>query len=159
MIWFKNWLMGIVAAALAVSLAQAMTPEGPVRKVGRLVGGMVLLLAVARPLLRLEPAMTAMAQLPGAEVSQVRVEEGGEEMMKTLIAQKAGAYIVDKGRELGLSCEATVTVAEGASDWPVPWEAEIRGSWSEAQQQALARAIAEDLAIPAERQSFREEDV
>ena len=151
MIWFKNWLMGIVAAALAVSLAQAMTPEGPVRKVGRL--------AVAHPLLRLEPAMTAMAQLPGAEVSQVRIEEGGEEMMKTLIAQKAGAYIVDKGSALGCVCAAKVTVATDDTGWPVPWQVEVLGNMTAAQQQALARAIAEDLAIPAERQSFREEDV
>ena len=154
MIWFKNWLMGIVAAALAVSLAQAMTPEGPVRKVGRLVGGMVLLLAVARPLLRLEPAMTAMAQLPGAEVSRVRIEEGGEEMMKTLIAQKAGAYIVDKGSALGCVCAAKVTVATDDTGWPVPWLTVCCSCL-----RALARAIAEDLAIPAERQSFREEDV
>ena len=159
MIWFKNWLMGIVAAALAVSLAQAMTPEGPVRKVGRLVGGMVLLLAVGRPLLRLEPAMSAMAHIPGAEVSRVRIEEGGEEMMKTLIAQKAGAYIVDKGSALGCVCAAKVTVATDDTGWPVPWQVEVSGSMTAAQQQALARAIAEDLAIPAERQSFREEDV
>ena len=131
MIWFKNWLMGIVAAALAVSLAQAMTPEGPVRKMGRLVGGMVLLLAVARPLLRLEPAMTAMAQLPGAEVSRVRIEEGGEEMMKTLIAQKAGAYIVDKGQSLGLRCKAEVVVAVDSSGWPVPWEATVSHCWGD----------------------------
>lgn len=157
MIWFKNWLMGIVAAALAVSLAQAMTPEGPVRKVGRLVGGMVLLLAVARPLLRLEPAMTAMAQLPGAEVSQVRIEEGGEEMMKTLIAQKAGAYIVDKGQSLGLQCEVRVGVALDGSGWPVPWEAEISGAWTAEQKKSLSRAVEEDLGIPVERQSFREE--
>lgn len=46
----KNWLLGITAAALAVSLAQALTPEGTVKKIGRLVGALVLLLAALRPL-------------------------------------------------------------------------------------------------------------
>ena len=45
----RSWLLGVTAAALAVALAQALTPEGTVKKVGRLVGGMVLLLAVAKP--------------------------------------------------------------------------------------------------------------
>lgn len=79
--------------------------------------------------------------------------------MKTLIAQKAGAYIVDKGSALGCVCAAKVTVATDDTGWPVPWQVEVSGSMTAAQQQALARAIAEDLAIPAERQSFREEDV
>lgn len=155
MIWFKSWLMGIVAAALTVSLAQALTPEGPVRKVGRLVGGLVLLLAVARPPLRLEAALPVMAEVPAAEASAGKT---GEEMLKTLIAQKAGAYIVDKGSALGLTCAATVTVAVDDTGWPVPWQAEVRGPLTVSQREALAKAIAEDLAIPPERQSFQKEE-
>lgn len=153
----RDWLLGVVAAAMAVALAQALTPEGAVKRIGRLAGGLVLLLAVVKPVGDLAAGRLT---LPGLALPTLGTEEAGqagEEVMKSLIAQKVGAYIVDKGRELGLSCEATVTVAEGASDWPVPWEAEIRGSWSEEQRQALSRAVEEELDIPAQRQSFREE--
>ena len=44
MSWFRTYLMGVVSAAMVVALAQALTPEGAVKKIGRLVGGIVLLL-------------------------------------------------------------------------------------------------------------------
>lgn len=153
----REWLLGMVAAALAVALAQALTPEGTVKKVGRLIGGLVLLLAAVRPLTGLlsesrEPAAEAFS--PATETETV---QGGMEVMKTLIAQKTGAYIVDKGQSLGLACEVRVTVAMDDSGWPVPWEAEIRGTWTPEQKEELSRVVEEELSIPAQRQSFREE--
>lgn len=59
--WFRSWLLGVVAAALAVAMAQALTPEGAVKKVGKLVGGLVLLLAVTKPILQLDPGDLAVA--------------------------------------------------------------------------------------------------
>jgi len=153
----KNWLLGVTAASLAVALAQAMTPEGSVKKVGRLVGGLVLLLAVAKPLLTLDPGALAVtaAAYEGASVQDP--EKAGEETMKTLIARKTGAYIEDKGRALGCRCTARVTVETDENGWPVPWQAEIAGQWTGRQREELSRAIAEELEIPAERQTFREE--
>lgn len=153
----KEWLLGVTAAALAVSLAQALTPEGTVKKIGRLVGGLVLLLAAVRPLMGWEGAPLGSLSL-SPEPSAV--EEGarsGEQVMKTLIAQKAGAYIVDKGQSLGISCTAEVGVAVDSSGWPVPWEATVSGEWTQAQKKALSQAVEEELGIPAQRQSFREE--
>lgn len=154
----KTWLLGVTAAALAVSLAQALTPEGTVKKIGRLAGGLVLLLAAVRPLTSWNgelPKGVSLAPDPGL------VEEAaqsGEEAMKILIAQKAGAYIVDKGQSLGCRVtRAAVTVAEDPSGWPVPWSVELTGSWTGEGRQALERAVAEELNIPPERQSYQEE--
>lgn len=154
----REWILGMVAAALALALAQALTPEGTVKQIGRLVGGLVLALAVLKPVLTLEQGeLPLWESLPGG-VTQAQTAQTGEEVLKTLIAQKAGAYIVDKGQSLG--CEVTaasVTVALEPSGWPVPWSVQITGSWTEAQRQALSRAVEEDLAIPGERQSYQEE--
>ena len=152
----KDWLLGVVATALAVALAQALTPDGTVKKVGRLVGGLVLLMAVAQPLLRLDPNQLAVAAAAYSGVEGEKEFSGGEEVLKTLIAQKAGAYIVDKGQSLGLQCEVRVGVALDGSGWPVPWEAEISGAWTAEQKKSLS-AAAEELNIPAQRQSFQEE--
>ena len=155
----RDWLLGVTAAALAVALAQALTPEGTVKKVGRLVGGLVLLLAVARPLLTLEPgtlAVTAAGWDLGEEASGIKT---GEDVMKTLIAEKTSAYIVDKGGALGLACTAEITVETDANGWPMPWSVTVRGSWTQRQRQELSRIIAQELAIPAERQSFQKEGV
>lgn len=154
---WREWLLGVVAAALAVSLAQALTPEGSVKRVGRLVGGLVLLLAVLRPLTTLLPGEAALPAMAYGPLTAEEAAQGGEEVMKTLIGEKAGAYIVDKGQALGISCGARVTVALDDSGWPVPWEAEIWGTWTPEEKRALSRAVEEDLNIPAQRQSFREE--
>jgi len=152
----RNWLLGIVAAALALSLAQALTPEGAVKRVGRLIGGLVLLLAVLKPLLTLDPGelTAATAAYWGEEALPQETDE--EEILRGLIAQRAGAYIVDKGEQLGLTCSATVTVVEGAGGWSVPWSVEVRGSWSAEGKRALSECIAADLDIPADRQTFLE---
>ena len=152
----KGWLLGVVATALAVALAQALTPDGTVKKVGRLVGGLVLLMAVAQPLLRLDPNQLAVAAAAYSGVEGEKEFSGGEEVLKTLIAQKAGAYIVDKGQSLGCLCQVQVTVAEDDSGWPVPWSVVMTGSWTQEQKKALS-AAAEELNIPAQRQSFQEE--
>ena len=153
----KNWLLGLTAAALAVSLAQALSPEGTVKKVGRLVGALVLLLAALRPLTGWEGTLPGAPAIPEAAVEGSG--QSGEQVMKILIAQKAGAYIVDKGQSLGLRCKAEVGVALDDSGWPTPWEAVISGNWTAEQKKALSRAVEEELGIPAQRQNFREEGV
>lgn len=155
MSFLKEWLLGVTAAALAVALAQALTPEGTVKKLLRLIGGLVLLLAVTRPLKGLVPA--ALPD-PGALAPSVETaERAGEEVMKTLIAQKVGAYIVDKGSTLGCPCTAQVTVAEDESGWAIPWSVQVRGQWTAEGKKELSQAIARELDIPAERQTFLEE--
>jgi len=151
----RTWLLQVAAAALVLAVAQALTPEGAIKKIVRLAGGMVLLLAVVRPVLGLEggslPALT-----PPAELTEAA--PGGEEVLKTLIAQKAGAYIVDKGSSLGCQITAVrVTAADDGSGWPVPWSAELTGTWTGEQKRALRRELEAGLGIPPERQSYREE--
>ena len=155
MSFLRQWLLGITAAALAAALAQALTPEGTVKKLLRLTGGLVLLLAVVRPLKGLAPAALPR---PGDLVPSVETAEtAGEEVMKTLIAQKVGAYIVDKGDQLGCPCTAQVTVAEDGSGWAVPWSVEVRGQWTDKKKKELSQLIAQELNIPEERQTFLEE--
>lgn len=155
MSFLRQWLLGVTAAALTVALAQALTPEGTVKKLLRLMGGLVLLLAVVQPLKSLSPA--ALPD-PGALAPSVETAEtAGEEVMKTLIAQKVGAYIVDKGSALGCPCTAQVTVAEDGSGWTVPWSAQMRGQWTAEGKKELSRLIARELNIPVERQTFLEE--
>ena len=150
----KDWLLGVVAAALAVALAQAVTPEGTVKRVGRLAGGLVLTLAILRPLPYLG---TASLSLPAFQTEGEEAADPGTEPLKILIAQKAGAYIVDKGAQAGLSCTVAVTVAEDESGWPVPWSAEVVGEHFTGEQKAALSRAMEELDIPRERQSFRKE--
>ena len=50
----RQWLLGITAAAMLVALAEALCPDGNIRGILRLTGGLVLLAAVLNPLLKLD---------------------------------------------------------------------------------------------------------
>lgn len=157
----RSWLVGITCAAMIVALAESLSPAGAVRKVGRLTGGLVLLLAILRPVAALD-----LGDLSGI-LAQYRVEAAGystllddenERLMKAIIEEETGAYILDKAAVLGIEdCTVTVAVADG--ERPVPEAVTVMGSLTENQQRALSRQIEADLAIPEERQTYRGEDV
>ena len=50
----RSWLLTVIAASLICALADALMPPGAVRRVGRLVCGLVLLGAILTPLARLD---------------------------------------------------------------------------------------------------------
>ncbi|SBW03518.1 Stage III sporulation protein AF [uncultured Eubacteriales bacterium] len=157
----RSWLVGITCAAMIVALAESLSPAGAVHKVGRLTGGLVLLLAILRPVAALD-----LGDLSGI-LAQYRVEAAGystllddenERLMKAIIEEETSAYILDKAAVLGIEdCTVTVAVADG--ERPVPEAVTVMGSLTENQQRALSRQIEADLAIPEERQTYRGEDV
>ena len=142
----KSWLVGITCAAMVVALAEGLMPDGVVRKVGRLTGALVMLLAVIQPVLQVDGAALASsltqyrAQAAGYSQS---LEEENRELMKKLIAEQAGAYILDKAQALGAA----------------PTSVTVRGDLTQSQIAALTRQIAADFAIPAQRQTYITEDV
>ena len=159
----KSWLVGITCAAMVVTLAEGLMPEGTVRKIGRLTGGLVLLLAVTRPLISLDPA--ALTEMLGGDVQswsgeEATLEQANEDLMKTIIAERTGAYILDKAAALGVSCQVVVTVGpleEGG--YPVPQAVTVSGELTRQQCQMLTQTIAADLGIPADRQTYERGDV
>ena len=56
--------------------------------------------------------------------------------------------------ELGLEVTVRVETRTEGNGIPVPWSAELTGSWS----QALASALETELGIPAERQVWHERE-
>ena len=117
----------------------------------------VLLLVLLRPVLG--------ADLEHLELDfdhyQAAVEERQEELadtqteaMASIIAEQTEAYILDKAGELGLEVTVRVETRTEGNGIPVPWSAELTGSWS----QALASALETELGIPAERQVWHERE-
>lgn len=149
----RAWLLSVTAAAFAVALAQALTPAGTVKKVGKLVGGLVLLLAVVRPVLRLDVDELA---VHAAFYDQAPAEELRRSALGTHIANSTAAYIVQQAAQLGAVCSAVVEVETDADGWPVPVAAEMTGSMTKAQRQALSALLTAELNIPVEGQIFGE---
>ena len=53
MTFLRSWLLSVTACAVLVSIVQQLTDGGAMKKIVRFVGGMVLMLAMLRPLLSL----------------------------------------------------------------------------------------------------------
>ena len=143
----RQWLVGITCAAMVTALAESLCPAGSVRRLVRLTGGLVLLLAVLQPLVKLDTEALARAlseyRLDVSGYSD-QLEEENERLMKDIIEEQSAAYIQDK--------------AAGDGDWPVPQTVVITGNLTEEQQETLRRTIEADFAIPAERQRYESGD-
>ena len=154
----RQWLLGIVLTSLAGGLARQLAPQGREQAMVRLAGGLLLALAILRPL--------AGGDWEGLEVPaggfSLQTEEQAEvyrknqqEALSAIIAEKTEAYILDKANQLGLACTVRVTVAAGEGGIPLPVSAAVRGAYSP----ALAECMEEEVGIPAQKQIWLEEEI
>lgn len=153
----RQWIVGITCAAVIGALAEGLVPRGGGRKALRLAVGLLLMLAVLRPLAEADPDVLA----EGLTHWRLRAEGYGEildtkdaALIKTIIEERTCAYISDKARELGISCTAEVVYHYGEDGAVWPTEAVLRGSFTLSQKESLARVLEAELAIPAENLTF-----
>ena len=152
-----KWLLSVSATALAVSVLQTLIPEGGIRRVATFIGGLLLLAVLLRPVLELD--LSGLSDgledwTEQVETRQAELEQQQTDALAAGIAERTAAYISDKGAALGLTVTAVVETGAGADGVTVPVAVEVTGPWSA----ALSACIAEDLGIPAERQTWKERD-
>jgi stage III sporulation protein AF len=159
--FLRTWLLGITAAALLAAAADSLIPAGAVKKIGKLVGGLVLMLAGISPLVSLDPELLSL------NLTQYRARSGSYgaaigdangRLLKAIIEEKSAAYIEEKADALGISCSASVQTRTGEEDYPYPYAAEITGDLTEAQKETVGAIVEQDLAVPPERIAFCTED-
>lgn len=151
----REWLSAVVAVAMLLTVAQALTPEGTIRKIASFTGGLILLVTLLQPVLgadlsRLDLNLDTYGQ--AIQERQAELEEAGSMELTERIETQTAAYISDKADALGLTVTVRVETQPGASGVPVPWSAEVTGPRSE----ALAAYIEEELGIPRGRQIWHE---
>lgn len=153
----RSWLIGIAAAAVAAALADSLTPDGAVKKIGKLAGGLVLVIAVVKPLIGLDYGAMAGALAKyqfASEGYSAALEAENERLVKLIIAERAGAYIQDKAAQLGAVCTVEVTCGVNDEGDPYPAQAAVWGELTQEQISILTRTVEADLAIPAQCQTY-----
>lgn len=152
----RTYLIRLTAASILCAMIRRMVPEGSAGAAARLGAGLLLLLALFRPIASADPVRAAEEVARMASYDPLTAESFSVEtnrLLSSLISGQAEAYILDKAGELGLSVQAEVEMR--VSDYyPVPWSVRIRGSPTPSQKSALASDIAEKLGIPEERQEW-----
>ncbi len=141
----RQWLLGVVLTAFAGTLARQLAVGAKGQAMVRLTAGLLLTLAILRPIAALRWEAPAEGQASDYRKNQ-------QEALAAVIEEKTAAYIWDKANELGLSCEVHVTTAAGESGIPLPDAVTITGSYSP----ALAACIEKEVGIPAGKQNWLE---
>ncbi len=154
----KEWLLGAIAVSFLTAAAQAVMPEGAVKQVGRLACGLILFLALVRPLLGMDYGSLSQAVRDYQEElsdRQETLEETGKELTGDIIAEETDAYIQDMTEELGVDCRITVEWSwEGET--PTPVQAIVTGELSDGDRAALNEALVRDLGLEREQIVYQE---
>ncbi len=156
--WLRTWLLSVLIVSLLCALAEAMMPEGAVRRVGKLVCGLALLCGVLWPVVQAGPFIGPTWSEEWAlelEREQTRLEERLGTDMKRIIEERCDAYIQDKAAQRHRSWKVHVVCREEDGLY-VPDRAEVPSDLSAEEHEELSRLLTEDLGIPPEKQNRRD---
>lgn len=157
----RSWLLAVISVSLLCAVAGALMPQGAVKRVGRLVCGLVLLAAILSPLAELDVEAGQRwlnSYLDSVDLRETELRETVNSQLKIIIEQKYAAYIVDKAAQLGLSCSARVECRETEEGLYLPIRAEVTGSWTVSAQGRLSQILSEELGIPIQSQIYINEE-
>ncbi len=149
----RTWLLGLTAAALLTAGAEALLPpSGGVRRAGRLICGLIVILMLLQPvtgLQRVDWSARLTEYRAEAGVYGSALDETDEALLLGIIAEQSGAYIEEAAAGQGIECRVTVTCARGPEDaYPHPRGARVQGDLTEEQRRQVTDLLERELGIP-----------
>lgn len=157
MTFIKQWILGVIAASMLMALADMLMPDGPVKKAGKLICAMVVLLAVIKPFAVLD--LSAITVFAGNRVnqhlaSQADLENTRQENLKQVIESSCGAYIVDKAKGYGVECQANVLCQRDSEGTFIPAYVTVSGQMQQQQMETIAAMVSQDFGLDIDQITF-----
>lgn len=153
----RNWILGVVAVGLLVSLCQSLSPEGKTQKVSRFCGGLLLFLAVVTPIVQWDITGTLQGFQDYCEsltASEEDVAQAGNTVLKEQVRQRTQQYLQGQAQQLGV--EVTVQVTCKTQDGiPVPDSVTVTGTLTDVQRQQLTRCIQDGFGLTEEQITYQ----
>ena len=154
----REWIIGLCAASVITACAQSIVPGGAVKRVLRLICGLVLTLVLISPLAR--PNREDYALSLAAYHMQIsdlteELQETEKRLNRMYIEERCAAYILDEAHALGLEGRVEVR-AKWRDDCWVPWEARLYIKADNENKRRLSARLEGELGIAAERQTWYE---
>lgn len=149
--FLRSWITGIAGAAMLGVLALAVTPEGTLRKILRVGTALLLSIAVLRPLIGFSGEFSLETALQ--DYRDESVQKPGQDLMESIIAEQARAYIESKAEDSGLSVSVLVE-CRTTDTYPEPYLVTIRSPRPEHARNVLSEIIERDFGLPIERQKY-----
>ena len=144
--FIQNLITSVVGAAVILSIAMRLTPDGGAKKTLSLVGGLIMTIIVITPFFKGIPPL----ELDIPEPPEIQPASG---LLKKHIEERTSAYIVNKAQAQGLDVTARVICEEGGM-YPIPTYVLVLSSDPEAAQAELAEFLSDEMGIT--RQVFKE---
>lgn len=118
----KEWLLGVIAAAVCLSILDAMVPKGAMKGIAKVTGGLAMFLVLLRPWTYLDVRdwdwryQEYQQQIDG-QIDLYRQDY--LQQMESIIERETGAYISEKAEQMGIACRVDVET-EVENGVPVP---------------------------------------
>ncbi|MDR2420589.1 MAG: hypothetical protein LBD49_00595 [Oscillospiraceae bacterium] len=156
----RNWVYGIVGAAVVSAVTLTITPESKAKRVAAVVCGFVMLTALIKPIKSFDYGSfsRSLARLreDAGEFSAPALR-ANENLTRAIIEEGCAAYISDKGKLLGISgLEVSVTAKLAPDGQWYPESAALRAEAGEDKRAAIAYEIETGLGVPPEKLSWED---
>ena len=154
----RSWIMTVTVSAMIIAVAEVLMPKGAVKTVGKLTGGLVLMLGILQPLLSLdyEQMLLELGDLSTDSVAIGQAQGVAQNnLLVGIIESELSAYVLDKAQSLGYSCEVQIVCRLGENNVPYPVQAQLTGLTS-AQQETMAAFLEVELGLTRDRQVYIE---
>lgn len=151
---FGNWIRGLAGVAVFSAIALTLTPSGRVKNVLRALCGLIMVIALLRPLIGIDLADYGRSLAKYRESLIARTDtEAGDRLSRIIIENETRAYILDKAAGLGLAPQSVSVSARWANGFWVPDQVSVTGPTG-ADAEALSNLIEAQLGIPKDRQHW-----
>ncbi len=152
----KNYLLGIVAAAIICSVTKALLDgKSAIGRIVQILGGILLAVTILSPVLNISfRGITDYFDDLSADAKSF-VDEGknvSDESVRAIIKNRTEAYILDKANRMGL--QIAVEVELDASNNSIPCGVVFKGSVSPYAKEILCGYVEDNLGITRENQKW-----
>lgn len=150
---FRIWLIGLMAVALIFTVLSAVLPEGSVKKIAGVTGGLVLLLVILRGVGQLDLGQLQLSYDDCSRQINERIEafqEKSRRDMDLLIQERCSAYISEQAQTFGLVCSPRVETEQAEENVFIPVSVTMDISY----HAGLSQIMAENLGIDAQHQKW-----
>lgn len=149
----KGYIYGIICASLICGIFVGFSSQKGVSSVYiKQIVGMIMVIVLISPLRSLDiqqlPQWFSDYQQDGQSIADIG-QQTANSYRREIITQQTSAYILDKATSLGLDISVEITLDE---EMGCPWEVRLEGTASPYAKQRLGKIIAQELAVPEERQ-------
>lgn len=152
----RSYFLAVVAACMLAVLACALLKNSRLQRITRFIAGILILLTVATPLLRIDLSSLA-DQIASfgdhAGFDSRQVSKDYQAMLRTLVKENTEGYIEKKTEALGGTIRAEVTL--GGGEYPQPVHVVLTGSMLPDAAKELETYIRDSLGIPPEEQEWK----